>query len=577
MATPSQQYANHLLALGEKLFPGVKEVEFRGVVEPLSLRLFLEKSADKLSRQCTGPRAVAYRTVREAIEKLQRVGHLSRPQHFRDVMDAFSANMNLIHVIHHAPEHLEELQWPLRDLLAQNSDAMDRLSVNTLAYRVGVREELRHNPRSLRIWLQHAAQVRRLLASPDDLFDEETKFQLRLSYAGDIREYFDSSNATRQVRRWLALHHLNADQWLRPTSGKTYDAEVRERKSFDEEAEHVLNKHFYDSLYRLHNTRTLDNRKLLDHFFRSVTLHDSTKANLPRDFIVRAHQWYQDHDRPHPDDAEFHIPRAAMDDVLSYAVEKMRNHILRTERGNDARIGGPYKDFHDSFVALQRTVSGYDHAVSLTTARAQEGDVVRRVQYSIEPSDKDPIHFYTGGNDTGVCDSTAGPQRSTLKETAMNPSMQFHEIFRIDSRGRRKRIGQIRLYLGEIKKGKTRHVPALLVNSIDLEAEERDNLLLYRRAVDYVKEFAQRVGIDNVRLGRHGDQHLMVFEKSGNFPDLSPVTEHVRLKHFFGNKIRPFSDFFRGQSYDVSTYHDREGTANLYHVALPPARFRRKH
>ncbi len=573
----STQFANYLVSLGVKLFPDFKHVDLRGVAEPVPLPLFLKKTAEKLAEQCTGPREVAFRVIRECIEKLHRLGRLRHPRDFQYVMDAFSSNVNLIHVIHKAPEDLPELQVPLRDLFSQNSEAMDHLGIKTLLHHVGMPGDLQRDPHRQRTWLLHARQARRILASPDDFFDPEVKFQLRLSYGHDIKDYFASSTAARYLERWMTLHNLNESEWLRPTFSKTYDAEAHEQRSMDVEAQYSLHKSFYDSLYRLHATRTIDNPKLLKHFFRTVAENDPSKSELPADFIVQAHQWYKTHDWTDPGSDRFKLSRDAMNKVLLYAHQKMQRCIVSREH----RVGSVpevYTEFHDHIVALQRMVAGYDHSVSLTTGRTPESEVVRRVQYNIEPSDKDPIHFYTGGNDTGVCDSTAGPQRGTLKDSALNPSVQFHEIFRVDARGRRNRIGQIRMYMGEISKGAGhRLVPAILVNSIDLEAEERDNLLLYRRAVDYVKEFAQRVGVTELRLGRHGDQHLMVFEESGKFPDLRPVQENIRLKHFFdARRVKPFSDFFRGASYSTATYHHAEGMANLYHVALPLPVIRRK-
>lgn len=574
---PSEQFTGNVLSLGKRLFPGVEAVEVRGVAAPVSFDDFLRKSASNLARLCTGPRNVPFRVVRESIEKLHRLGRIRGIKDLQQVLDIFSANVNLVHVIHKAPESLPELQASLRDLFVQNSPVMDHLGIKTLLHRAGLLEQFQVDPDIQQTWLRHARQVRRLLASPDDFFDDEVKRQLRFSYSGDINDYYSRSSATKYLKRWMALNHLNSTEWLTPSFQKTYDAEVQEQRFLDYDAQHFLHRSFYDAIFKLHNTRTLDNQDLRRFFFRTVTESDPSKSDLPPDFIVQAYNWFQAHEQPGPDGERFRLSHEAMNKVLRYAHQKMQKYIIaRERRGGSAP--DPYKDFHDRIVALQRTVAGYDHAVSLTTARLSESEVLRRVRYSIEPSDKDPIHFYTGGNDTGVCDSTAGPQRGTLKDTAVNPSMQFHEIFRVDSKGRRSRIGQIRMYLGEINKGSGRRsAPAILVNSIDLEAEERDNLLLYRRAVDYVKEFAQRVGVSEVRLGRHGDQHLMVFENSGKFPDLEPVQEQIRLTHFFNpSRVKPFSDFFRGSSYESGVYSESRGLANLYEVALPKPVLRRR-
>ncbi len=571
-----QTLSRDLFDLSLRLLPDIRKQVMPGDSFNPRVEQLLRGSVDKLAIQCTESRTVPYRLVRSAVEKLKRAGHINRFADLRRVFTTFSSNLNLIHVLASAPEHEPELQTPLHELLAPNSHDMEVLSVKALMGRVSLSDAFYQHPESQGTWLTHARQARRILASPDDFLSPEVKQQLQLSFRNDFQTYVANSPATKKLRGWMTLHGLNASQWLSSDFHSSFSAKPSEQRELDVEAEHLLHQRFYEMFFKLHHTHAVDNSKLRRMFFRAVGQYDASKSDLPSDFIVKANEWFRTHDSISPNDAHFLLPRKAMDDVLLYMTREMRRYIERSEE--HSYVSDKFKDFHDQVVALQRTVAGYDHAISLTTGRNVELAPSRTAQYEIHASDKDPIHFYTGGNDSGVCDSTAGPQRATLKDSAINPSMQFHEIFRVDPQGRRTRIGQIRIYMGEVRKPNRRWAPAMLVNSIDLEAEERDNLLLYRRAVDHVKHFAQRVGVDNVFLGRHGDQHLMVFEKSGNFPDLKEAEHTTRLTHFFtpNSGVLPFSDFFRGFTNRGSDYKDQSGLANLYHVAMPTARIRRK-
>jgi hypothetical protein len=250
--------------------------------------------------------------------------------------------------------------------------------------------------------------------------------------------------------------------------------------------------------------------------------------------------------------------------ILLELVGKAQNRLLRENDRPDKAKSTLLDQLEKRLVAFQRSFSPHDNAVSLRPpSRMPTGGEIRII---IKKEDKNPVTFLTGGNDSGVCDSTMDKQGLRRPQLALKYNYQEHGIFRQTGDRAPRRFGQIRTYAAKDAGGR----PVLIVNSIDLEAEERQNPHMYQLALDYVAEFAVASNFSRVLVGRHPDMALVPFESDPTFRELfgmGQTSEHIQLIDHFDEKMG-FQDIFGGER----NYAQKEGKADFYELFLKPYR-----
>ena len=491
--------------------------------------------------------------LKAAFEKLK--GRVNSSGDVRTLLNFFASDVNNVHMIKaisgmdsegvSAEERIfgdMNLQRIVRDAPV--------IASQVLAWRLGLRKpEHIAWARDQTKWHTYANEAKRLLASGKFLDNPDAREGLiasfRYLYRERFREYPENLVASEKMREL----GIPVTTWLNERLPVRYTIARGEIERVDELAEAGIHSRFYRTINRLVGNRGFDSSKVVGPLKNLFRLEHSVEVRGKiRDAAEHFnHHTYFTHDR------KYELNLADMNGYLLGLIEKLKRHI---EKHNI--IDSPLADIRDELVALQRVIAPHDASVSLDAGPTLGRLEGKSVRYFIQKSSKDPIHFYTAGNDSGVCDATNEPKADKAPLNARNYAVQYADIYRLfreEGAEKRKRIGQIRYYVG-IHNEK----PVLLINSIDLESEERSNLRLYRMAIDYSKRFAGVHGFSDLWLGKHGDQHIRPFDHLKMFSDLQPAEEHFEVLHTFPQE-HAFSDFF-------GEYETTKGKAKVYKVDM---------
>lgn len=478
-----------------------------------------QRAVNHLSVGCM-QREVPFPTVHDTLKKLYNYGKITSREDLLRTFRNLASDLNMVHVLKSAPGYVLKRFGNNAALFEENGKNL--LGLQTLMHYLGLRdEEVQASVANHAAWMKHAREARRLLASPVFILRNDVIRQLlQRSFDRTYGEYYSSLPGNQRVKVWLRRRHLRAGTWLQLPFERRYDEQLAEVRAMDAESKTAVFQRLYLSLHRLSQLGLSRNR--LGSLFARFRQLAPLEGETPADFLDAGFEHFVVKGKGIRSGSRFKLDDAKMSGLLSSLIVEIHRFEHKAEQKKEPVLQ-ELVDIKDEMVALQRMLAEYDPRIGLTTLQRPVNLPGQGRAYLIKKSDKDPIHYLTGGNDTGVCDATTEPKALTLKDTARNSAYQVHEIFRVDGRGNEKRIGQIRLYLGSDEKGK----PVILCNSIDLEAEERQNLLLYRRAVDYVREYASRVGVRRLLLGRHADMHLHPFENTRHFQDMEKISEKI--------------------------------------------------
>lgn len=494
-------------------------------------------------------REIPAKLIRSTLEKLRP--HVNSAKAFRTLLTTLAADGNLFHLYHQAPP-----EAVARHPAFYRPEDVDQLAVETLAHDVGIPIEKVAREGGHPVWLQHANEVRRLLACPAFLRRPATQALLRHSFNRTHLDHYDSRPSNERVLRELQALGVSRATWLLERFPKQYTDRLGEIKHLNEEASVQAHRTFYGqlaSILRGRKNQLIDKNEVAKSL-RAHTEIPFRDLHAAMDFVIEGEKAAAGAKRLEQL-GEHALREEEMNRVLLAIIGKMQRKMQGDER--IVETGEREREIETQLVALQRTVAPFDPTVSLSNLAS--APKISPVKYEIGKSNKDPIHFLTGGNDSGVCDATTEPKAEFRPLLAHKYGYQEAEIFRRSKRGR-KRIGQMRMYAATDQEGK----PILLINSIDLEAEQRKNLSVYRHCLEYAHDLGQAAGFSRVLLGRHADNHLLPYKEHPIFEGiLHEKREHVRLIDHDPEHER-FSDFF-----DDRRIHEQQGTIRAYEVRLP--------
>ena len=428
------------------------------------------------------------------------------------------------------------------------------ITARTLAWRLGFRspEDQRWAAQHQK-WIQNGHEARRLLASEQFIANKDVQHSLQQSFRSTYRAYNHGLPFNLKTRERLVELGVDPANWVGERFRRRYLVTQGQLRQVDEPAERGIHQSFYGALVQLLNS-SFSRKNVLGPLKNLTGLEHSHDVF---DEINARNKYF--HEEPHePPSRKHRIDPQKMYQYLSQIIPKIQRHAEKLHNQREPEDLELINAL-DDLVAIHRVLAPNDPTATLSDETSKdELKKAKTVEYEIVKSSKDPIHFFTGGNESGVCDSTTEPQNFKTVFTAKNYAIQHADIFRRIKQGndvRKKRIGQIRYYVG-IKDEK----PILLINSIDLEAAERSNLNIYRMAIEYSKGFRKVHGFTELWLGRHGDMHLRPFEHLEMFSDLKPAEEQFEILHKFPAE-EAFSDFFH------EGYEQTRGKAKVYKVA----------
>ncbi len=508
-------------------------------------------------------RDIAPSQLRQALERIAPAG--SSEKSAKTVLNVLRSDPNNIYVFASLPSSV-----PLTIHSLQGRQ-LDFLALTALASKIGIPETRWSEVETHERWRQNANEARRILASPDFLKNAEVQKLLRYSFDQTHLDYFSKLPENQKVRDELRGLGVAHSIWLSEGTPQTYDKEVGRIPRLRREAVLQLHQHFYSVVKRaVDETRfDKDREKILKNFARIIApnLKQLARSGKPFETVADAVQFVNDgFNRVSQREnrialGRFEVQEGALNEFLLYLI----GHLQRQMRTDVRRSTHPVlAELEAEAVNLQRNLAPVDPRISLLPSEKPHS--LHPVRYKIFKPQKDPIHFFTGGNDSGVCDSTTDTRADLRPALLKKYGMQEAEIHRVNRDGTTKRIGQIRMYAAKDAENR----PVLLVNSIDLEREERNNLFLYKRAIEYAERFRRQSHFYRLLLGQHADQHIMTYSTHPEFLDtLFPTEERVTLIDH-GPSSERFSDFF-----GPGNIHDKEGVIKVYEVNLTPRRFAR--
>lgn len=493
-------------------------------------------------------RKIKSRDFRQVLSKAQ--SFVTKPSELRTFLGMLAGDVNLVHSLQHTPA----AAVPRSFTEFSDESARAKWISKAVLSRIGVPQSDWHLANSHGTWADASRELPRYLASHDYLDNERIQTLLKDSFYNRHHAYANlpQNNRARQDLLESGVHY---SVWLSEPFKRLYDSRLDQVKASEGVAREEALKNFF-SLARQFQRVVPDGSHKLASALSAGTGQKFDAASAKA--LVASGESFASRGTPLPPSARFSTEQ--LNPVLLGMISKVQTNLLTR---SDPRItpAGALKELNEldsNLVALQRVVAPHDEALTL-----REGSTIRQpeVSYSIAKQKKDPVFFLTGGNDSGVCDSTMDKARFRRADLALKTTYQEAAIFRHFKSRPARRIGQVRMYAGKDSEGR----PTLLVNSIDLEAEARLNLGLYRTAVDYVRDYARACNFQRVLIGRHADMALKPFENHDLFSDLKRVEEHVSLIDHFPEK-QGFHDFFTDSS--GPNYEKKSGRAQFYEVPL---------
>lgn len=537
MATPTPAQLSRIY---ERTFPGIHHAS--------------QKLLPSLSIACAD-RGFNRDDLELVLAKSKRFIHSD--SELRDFTSKLAGDINLAHVIRWAPagalpEKYSEFSSP---------DSRAELVCKTALHELDIPESEWGTLRQRSAWLGAHRELARMIASPGYIRQPDVKELLDSSYHDSHYEFYDRQVENARTRFDLNQLGVATSTWIRAPFERAYNAHFQQIKRLKSEADASAHAEFYRLVDGLLNTRAthLDSQKVNAVFNRAgISLDKSTLQT----HIKEACEYFKNPADTAEIPEKYLLPQKSMNEILKEFIVFLQRRGERISSRRESASSG-FQHNLDQLVALQRVLAPRDLAVSMRPEPSGRSELAK---YIIKKESKNPVTFLTGGNDSGVCDATTERENYRRPYLAVKYNYQEAALFKVPrskKSGFPRRFGQIRMYAATTKDEEGREVPTLLVNSIDLEAEERKNLYLYRTAIDYAKDLAKQCGFKRLYLGKHADMAVGPFEKHHLFSDLKPVEQEISLVDHFETR-KAFSDFFGGGD----AYTQKHGRASLYEVPL---------
>jgi len=448
--------------------------------------------------------------------------------------------LNLAHVLAKAdvsalPSTLEQFVDP---------SARSRLAAQVVLRQINFPRSELHRLEHNSKWFSAGRELSRLVASGNYLqakgeSGDLIRALLVSSLKGEPYALHTTSEYNSQVVEVLKQKGVLTEPWLHSSWNVELDRKGHQVEADKRAASDLASSQFYSLMSSvLSRSFALPPRSLASIFRRHLAI-DLQPGSL-RDFVSSRKV----------------IPDIKMNGILWDVIAELQQSREQLESGKDFERAKLVDDVMDGLVSLQRVLAPHDSAVSLSEPPEQSKE--SPVRYLFKREDKDAVTFLTGGNDSGVCDSTMDRQGFHRPHLAIKHSYQELGMYKRHKASLR-RFGQTRLYAAL----DASELPTLIINSIDLESEERKNLNLYRWAIDHSAKIARQCKFRRLLIGRHGDMAISPFENHALFKDLRPVEAHVSLIDPFPDHMA-FSDVFGGGA----SYGQKAGVANFYELDL---------
>ncbi len=508
----------------------------------------LGKSLNKLAR------AFVSRGVRSPpkalFEKAARFIHT--PSELSAFADLLSSDLNLAHVLIHAPTSV----LPPAFHHFKNEHDRSVLIAKTALHRIGIPQHewdaVEHHGQ----WVDSARELARLVASDAYLDHPEVKALLSESFRRRHHEAYETHPANVSVKEDLHSMDVHYGIWLREPFVQYYRAGSADVRDLKHQGHYAALSEFY-SLVRYARSLNLVRDKDLRKLF-----HTRAGRSFESQGIVRFIEEGMNHYRTHPERtcaSDLKLSETEMNRILLNLINRVQRKISRHVQSLGMTTPS-LSHLEVKLVALQRVLAPHDTSLSLReSGEPMRGD--EPIRYMIKKESKDPVTFLTAGNDSGVCDSTKDRQGFRRAHLACKYGYQEGGIFKTSPRGLR-RFGQVRMYAARDENGQS----TLIVNSIDLEAEERRNLFLYRKALEYARDFAKKCNFKRLLVGIHADMAIGPFDDHPIFAPLALKrvgNQYVELIDHFPSS-QAFSDIFGGGN----DLHQTEGRADFYEIDL---------
>jgi hypothetical protein len=127
---------------------------------------------------------------------------------------------------------------------------------------------------------------------------------------------------------------------------------------------------------------------------------------------------------------------------------------------------------------------------------------------SVKLSDKNPLTALTTGSDSGCCVAFNGTNNWTLPIYMKDMDTQIAEIF-VTKEGKEQRIGQAWLFGGRVGEE-----AVVLIDSINVTSAYKDVNEVYKAAIDFIKDFAEKAGFKKVVMGTNYNDAYPYAEKN---------------------------------------------------------------
>ena len=148
---------------------------------------------------------------------------------------------------------------------------------------------------------------------------------------------------------------------------------------------------------------------------------------------------------------------------------------------------------------------------------------------SLKMCDKNPLTTITLGNDAGCCMGLSEQNKWAWPLYLKDMSIQIGEIF-IKKEGKESRVGPVWLFAGKIN-GES----ALVIDSIDMTSAYREMDEVYRVVIDYMKDFAEKVGFKRVVMGTY-------FNDANPYAEKNFTKEKVEIEKIYAFSGRFYLD-----------------------------------